>query len=415
LVKLYPVLVAALLASTAVFAAPAVGAQQPAQPEQSTDPTKLKTHGPKISKEALKQISALQTAVDGKDPAAIAAALATAQAAAKTPEDRYFIAILQLRAAATAKDASGVAAGLEAVLASGAAAADEQFSIYYNLGNTYGGLKEYDRAAAGYQKASELDPTNLDALAELAEARAAQGRAAGALGAIQRGIKLQEANGQKALESWYKRAAVIAYKAKLPEASEVTRQWLRAYPSPANWGAALGSYEQGATFDKQQKLDFLRLKGAMGLLSDADYFDYAALALERGLPGEAKAVLDKGLAAKTIERSDKSISELYDVVAEKTKGDKESLPASPAALADAQRALINGDAWYGYGEFAKAVEFDKAALAKSGADANLINLHLGMALLQRGDKIGARDAFSKVGGALQELARYWLTYLSTKA
>jgi tetratricopeptide (TPR) repeat protein len=415
LIKPTAVAAAVLLAGTAFFTASPVAAQQPAQAAQSTDPTKLKTHGPKVSKEALKQISALQTAVDGKDPAAIATALSVAQAAAKTPEDRYFIGLLQIRAAAAAKDSAGIAAGLEAVLASGAAAPDEQFSVYYNLAETYGALKQYDRAATAYQKATELNPTNVDAIAGLADTRAAQGQAADAVASIQHGIKLYQASGQKAPESWYKRATAVAYKGKLPQLLDISRAWVEAYPSQSSWHDALLLLEQGSQLDKQQRLDLLRLKRAAGSLTDADYFEYANLALQRGLAGEGQAVLDEGLAAKTIDRANKSISELYDVVAEKTKGDKESLPASPAALADAQRALVNGDAWYGYGDFAKAAEFDQAALTKPGADANLINLHLGMALAQQGDKSAAEAAFSKVGGASQELARFWLTYLSTKA
>lgn len=410
---------ACVLIGSALSATPALAQQQAAAttaPAQvSTDPTQLKTHAPKISKEALKQVQALQTAVNGNDPAAIPPALAAAQAAAKTPEDRYYIALLQVRAAAKAKSNADVVAGLQAVLASGAAAPEELFSIYYNLGQMNSALGQSAPAAEAYQKAVDLDGSNLDAIAGLAEARAAQGRAADAVALMQHGIQLQQAGGQKAPESWYKRATAVAYKGKLDQAADLSREWLSAYPNEESWHDALLIYEQGIDMDKQQKLDFLRLKRVAGTLSDADYFDYADLALQRGFAGEAKAVLDQGVAANIIKPDATGFRDLIDIATQKSKGDRQTLPTSPAALPDAQHTLVNGDAWYGYGDYAKAAEFDKAALSKSGADANLVNLHLGMALAQAGDKAGAEAALSKVTGPNQPLAGFWMTYLSTKA
>ena len=77
--------------------------------------------------------------------------------------------------------------------------------------------------------------------------------------------------------------------------------------------------------------------------------------------------------------------------------------------------MNTGDAYFGYGDYAKAAEFYRAALAGQGADANLVNLHLGMALARQGDKAGATAALNAVGGPQVELAKYWLLYLSTKA
>ena len=78
-------------------------------------------------------------------------------------------------------------------------------------------------------------------------------------------------------------------------------------------------------------------------------------------------------------------------------------------------AVAAGDLLYGYGQYAKAAELYRAALSKSGADANLINLHLGMALARSGDKAGATAALNAVTGPRVEIAKYWLTYLSTAA
>ena len=73
------------------------------------------------------------------------------------------------------------------------------------------------------------------------------------------------------------------------------------------------------------------------------------------------------------------------------------------------------DAYYGYGDYAQAIELYRAALTKTGADKDLVNLRIGMALARSGDKVGATAAFGAAGGAQAEVAKLWLAYLTTKA
>ena len=77
--------------------------------------------------------------------------------------------------------------------------------------------------------------------------------------------------------------------------------------------------------------------------------------------------------------------------------------------------MVTGDAYYGYGDYAKAAELYRAALTKSGVDKDLANLRLGMSLARAGDKSGATAALNAAGGAQSEVAKFWLTYLSTSA
>ncbi|HET8534974.1 MAG TPA: hypothetical protein VFL74_05430, partial [Sphingomicrobium sp.] len=116
---------AVLLAGSAFLATPAVaqsnyGAQAaPQQPAASAaeqapaqNPNAIKTHTPKVSREASKAIQQLQKDVNDKNTAAIAADVTAANAAAKTNDDRYVIGILQLKAAAQSNDNAGVAAAI---------------------------------------------------------------------------------------------------------------------------------------------------------------------------------------------------------------------------------------------------------------------------------------------------------------
>ena len=395
-------------------AAPQQSAAAPAQ-QPASNPGAIQTHTPKVSREAAKPIQALQTAVNANDTAAIPAALAAAQAAAKTADDRYAISILQLKAAASAKDSAGIAAAIEAMLASGAVTDQEKFSLYLNLGQTYAAAKQNDRAVQAYQQALQLNPSSVDVTAGLAELRVAQGQPGEALSLLQKGIALQSAGGGRPTETWYKRALQVAYKAKLPQAVQISRDWVKAYPTSSNWRDALAIYQNLVQLDETQTLDLLRLKRAAGALTASDYFNYGDIAVRKGLSGEAQAVLDEGFAANVVKRSDPSFGQLYTLASQRTKGDRESLAKAPVASASARQTLVIGDAYYGYGDYSKALEFYRAALSKPGADANLVNLRIGMALARSGDKAGAAAALNAVGGAQADLAKYWLLYVSAQA
>lgn len=423
--------IGAVLVSAALSAAPAsaqagygaqAAAQQPATgatveaQAQASNPNAIKTHAPKVSREAGKAIQALQSAVNANDAAAIAAALPAAQAAAKTADDRYVIGILQLKAAAAANDNAAIAQAIETMLASGSVLEDEKYGLYINLAKTYAGLKQDARAVQAYQQAIQLNPNSVDATAGLAEAKVAQGQAAEGLALLQKGIAVQEASAGRAPESWYKRAVAVAYKAKLPQAADISRAWVKAYPTKSNWSDALAIYQNSGQLDEGRNLDILRLKRVTGTLTAGDYFTYGDIAVRKGFAGEAKAVLEEGFAGNPeVKRSDPSFSQLYALAAQKTKGDRESLASAPAAGANARQVLNIGDAYYGYGDYAKAVTFYRAALDRPGADADLVNLHLGMALARQGDKAGATAALKSVGGQHSAVAQYWLLYLDTKA
>jgi len=404
-------IVAALLLAGATTLATSAMAQQPAA--APTDPTKLVTHIPKVTPAAVKAIQTLQNAVNANNTAEIPAALAAAQAAAKTPDDKYFVGLLQLKAAAATKDQSAIAASLETLVASGGAAPNEQFSLYYNLGQSYTSLKQYDKAAADYQKALDASPNSVDALAGLAEARASEGQPAAAIQTIQQGIKVQQAGGQKAPQSWYKRAVSLAYGAQLPQAAELSREWVQAYPSADSWKNAIAIYRNVNHPDSEATLDLLRLEAAQGALSTpGEYALYARSAAVQGNYTEAQAILDQGIAAKAISAGDSEIQTLLSELNKQPKATEAGL-AQASSIAKESLPLVHiGDRYAAMAEYSKAADAYRAAQSKPGADSNLINLHLGMALARQGDKAAAASAFKSVSGPLAGVAQYWLLYVA---
>lgn len=371
-----------------------------------------------ISKAARKAILELQVAVNANDTANIPAKLAAAQAVAQSAEEKYVVAQLQLKAAAASNNDAAIVPAIEAMLATGRVEPAQVQSLNVALGKILHKNRQYPQAAAAFERVLAASPGNTDALILLAETRNSQGQANDAVGLIQRAIAAKLATGQKADESWYKRMVGLAYEAKLPSVIELSRQWVAAYPTAANWRDTLRVYRQVGNPDDALRLDALRLARAVGALEgDADFHMLAYTASESSLPGEARAVIDEAIAAKQIDQNKplfKNIVATLNSNRAMGRAGLADLAKEALAAPSAKLAVKTADAYYGYGEFGHAAELYRAALSKSGADANVINLHLGMALARAGDKAGATAALNAVGGRHSDLAKYWLIYVATR-
>lgn len=372
-----------------------------------------------ISKSAQKAVVALQEAIKTGDMATINAHVSAAQAAAKTADERYYIANLQYEAAVAAKDHATIAAAIETMLASGGAQPGDLHSLYMNLGKTYANLQQHDRAAAAFERAIQHNPNDLQGTILLAETRNSQGRPADAVALIQKGIAMASTGGQRAREDWHKRAVALAFNNNLPVAVALSREWVEDYPTSANWRDALRIYRKFHSPDEPTELDMFRLARATNALQgDGDFYQYAEGLARKGLPGEAKTVLDEAVRANAIDPSKPMFRDLMAVLATRAEGDRATLDPSAAkarAGANAGPAISTADAYYGYGDYAKAADLYRAALGKTGADPNLINLRLGMALARAGDKAGATAALNAVTGPRAELAKFWLSYVQTQS
>lgn len=398
----------ALLAATAALPAPALAAQ-PAAATQTAPAIKL-------SAKAGKPILALQAAVNAKDTANIPGLVAAAKAVASTPDDRFAIAQLQLKAAANANDNDAAAAAVEAMAASGFAMPAQRLG---EISGAVGGAllreKKYDRAAAMFDRAIAANPANGDYLLLLAETKNAQGKSAEALQVMQKALGLAAASGAKIPENTYKRAFLLAYGAKSPLAVQFGRQWLNTYPSPESWRNALAVYRNLNKLDVDATLDLLRLMRATGaLISANDYLLMAQAAAEKGNFGEAQSVLDEGIAAGKIDPKSPPAAATIAGLKGRPKATAADLATASKEARTASAKMSIAARYFGLGDYAKSADMYRAALA-AGADSNLANLRLGMALTRAGDKAGAMAALKAVTGTYAPVADYWLIYISKMA
>jgi tetratricopeptide (TPR) repeat protein len=412
--KLVPTIAAVAALASAVPAAAQTAAPAPAAPAAAAQP--LCQAG--ISKGARKAIIALQTAVGAKDTANIPARIADAQAVAKTNDDRCLIAQMQVVAAVDAGNLAAVPAAIEAQRASGSVPAARIAALYEGLAKMQYDKGSFADAAASYQRAIAAAPGRAEPVIMLGESYFKQNRAAEALPQYQKAIALETAAGRKADENWYKRAVAVAHGAKSPLTPGLAREWVTAYPTPTNWREAIGVYAMGLGSDEGMLVDLWRLQRlTRSLKGEADHARYAQALLVRGYPGEAKAMLEEGFAANAVDRTRASVKNYHALATQKAAGDRAALDTqAKAALASsaAKQAMVLGEAYFGYGDYAKAAAMFRAAQGKSGVDAELANLRLGMALAASGDKAGATAALAKVTGPRAEIARYWQTYLATR-
>lgn len=401
-------LAGALALTTAGLATPSL-AQQPA----AAAPAQIK-----ISRKAQPAMIALQTAVNANDTAKIPGAIAAAQAVVETKEDRYFLGQLQLKAALAAKDEAQIAAASEVILNSGMANAEMIRVLRINKAKSRYQAKDYAGAQTELQALLAADPNNSDALLLLAESYEGGGNSQQALATFQKAIASRQASGQPVPAEWRKRAVAIAYNRKLPTLPAVVVDWIRSSPTSDNVRDAARIVGDSSGLSDADQIDLFRLQRAAGALKgESDYYRYANTALTKGFPGEAKTVLDQGFASNAINKSRPVFTSVYTSASSKVAADKASLGTTERnglAASTARQALVAGDVFLGYGDYAKAAALYRAALTKSGADTSLINLRLGQALALSGDKAGAATAFGAVSGPQQSTAQLWAAWTAAR-
>lgn len=391
-----------------------------------------KKAGPKlnVSPEVIKSLQAAQKAMEAQDFAASKAALAEADSKAKSNDDKYQIGAIKLNLSITSKDAALQTEALNQMLDSGLTPPEQAGQFNAIAADQALQAKNYDVAiqrgqaalAVGY-KAEAVQPTIAQAYfgkagTTNASAEPARGFTQQGLAALKAAADAMKAAGQQVPAQWYQIGVGRAEAAKLPDVTEWAKMAYQAEPSGQNLRTLVRLFQRAnPTISNRENLDVLRLLGASdGLVIAADYAEYAEMASKTGIFGEVKSVIDKGRAKGVLNASQGA--DLYQAAASKIAADQSSLGS---AAADAQKAAngkiaaATGDAYLGYGDYAKAAAMFELAKQKGGVDADEVNTRLGIAKTLGGDAAGAKAAFEAVqGGSRKQVAGLWIAYLGTK-
>ena len=382
---------------------------------------KAKAKAPKLSREVQSPLAEAQKLQQAGDLDGALANISEAEQAAKTPDDKFFVGQLRYNVGVAKKDNALLETASKQMLDSGAAPEDMKGPLMKNLAAFALQRKDTAGALAQYQKLAQLYPNDPEITVGLAELYQQNRMTPQAIETLQKAIDTKKAAGQPVEETWYKRMLAIAYDAKRMDlVVPASLSLVSAYPTPDNWRDSLVIFRDTQKVDDQTNLDLMRLQRATNSLKgESDFYEYADLAYRRGLFGESKAVLDKGVQTNQISLAKPTFKELNGLVNGKLTGDKASLTkldGQARSAANGRLALGTADAWLGYGEYAKAADLYKVALTKGGVEADVVNTRLGIALAQSGDKAGAKEAFAKVTtGPRGQVARYWAAYVDGAA
>ena len=375
----------------------------------------------RLTREEAAAIRPLQQAVQAQNWEAANAALAAAQAAAQQPAARFEVGRLQFQIGAGTQNQQMQQQAVDAMLASGAAPANVIPTLLGARANYAIQANDYAGADQFLTRYLEVDPNNIERLTQAAEVKIHLQRNADALALYQRIIQVTEAANQQPTQQILRRTLALANDQRNTQlAQQLTQRLLRSYPSPESWLSALVPLRNAAAQDVQLGLDVRRLMRVAGALPRAgDYVDFADRLNRSGQPGEAKAVLDEGIARGTLSATNADVRQLLTAANARVAEDRASLPGlrtRAMAAPTGREARIAGDTFYAYGEYAQAAELYRAALQKGGEDANLLNIRLGASLANARQTAEAQAAFRAVtAGPRQPLAQYWLMWLERPA
>jgi tetratricopeptide (TPR) repeat protein len=227
-----------------------------------------------------------------------------------------------------------------------------------------------------------------------------------------------ERGGRTPQENWLQ--IVLSSQFKLDNKdgiADALKKLVRYYPKTEYWENLLDIYRRKDTTDRMT-LGYYRLMNEVGTLKQADdYVEMAQLAIDAGVPGEAQAIVEKGVQAGTLKSDDKTTQGRYDRLLASAKKsaatDKSQLAqlAKEAEKASSGQAYVAlGEAYLSYGMYDEAIEALKKGIAKGGAtDPDEAQISLGMAYLRKGQKDQARQAFKavKAESKWHDLAELW--------
>lgn len=342
------------------------------------------------------------------------------KAAATTPDDNFVAGQLLSGLGLAAQDMKIVRTGYEAMLVSGKYPAADTPKLQNAIGSICYDLKDYvcavtqlDGALRGGYKGDATEVL-------LADSYIQQGQVQVGLDRLMTGIKARSASGTAAPQEWYRRGLSAAYKAKmLDQAGAFANALVEAYPTKENWAGAISILRLVAKYEVQERLDLMRLMQRTDSFSDgSDYFEFIQAADPRRLPQEVLTVMNAGLAAGKLQRSDISVTEALAQANERVKAETPTLPglekSAMVPTATGNSISATADALMSYGQSAKAEALYRMALQKGGVDVQRVNTRIGITLFDQGKYAEAKAMFDGVTGIRQPMARLWSVYAAQK-
>jgi hypothetical protein len=184
--------------------------------------------------------------------------------------------------------------------------------------------------------------------------------------------------------------------------------------TPKNWAQLLNLAESTKQLSDPQTLDIYRLKYLSGAIKNDEYMPLAQQLIAARLNSEARAVAEKGMAAKAM--VDARAQRLYAMTKQNQAADLANLAKTQAAAQKSPQGddLIRlGENYTGMGNFPEAIQAIQAGIGKGVKDPDNAQVRLAVAYFGAKQKPQALAALAKANKTPngEMVARLWTIYI----
>ena len=322
-----------------------------------------------------------------------------------SPQEEQGVNELMIWAASGAKDHRLVIQTVDERIATGRVSGADLARKLRLKATTHYSLREYREAAATLDKLAAAGGLNTDDLILLGNSQMMLRSYGPAAATLEKAIAAaQKANRPAAVTSKLLLALHDAYDktGNAAKKMQTLHRLIVAAPSKDSFKWVASAYAKESNNDPVIMIHVYRLGAARNLLSNDHYAKYAQTALDMASPGEAVAMLEKGMASGAIKKDDRSNRLLTDA-----KGQLERLKAALPQQEREAIAIATGEpeakvavGYFTLKNFGKASEAAKRAVTKGKLRrADDLNMLLGIALVESKKSAEARNAFKAAATA----------------
>ena len=261
----------------------------------------------------------------------------------------------------------------EAAIASGRMSNAEQAQMAESIAFAYSQQRNFGKTSEWAQKAKALGGGSAQLNQLLAYVQSQSGDYSQILRDSQAAVSAAEQAGRRPGEDDLLRLADAQNRTGNKGGySNTLEKLVTYYPKKDYWSAHLANLQRKPGFSDRLGLDVMRLKLKQGLITTADeYMEMAQLALQAGMPAEAKAIVDKGYATNLLgvgEQADrqKRLRDLINKQETEIHGALDKNAADAATQKDGNDLVKAGMVFASRGNGAQAVALIEKGIAKGG-------------------------------------------------
>jgi Tfp pilus assembly protein PilF len=343
----------------------------------------------------------------------------------KTPNESFQIERMRLSAAQGAGELETAAKSFEVLNGAGKITGPEKLKMVESMAGAHYRAKDYAKAMVWYQRYFKEGGTNAAMRTFLIQSQYLSGDFSGAARELMTEIQAAEKTGTPPPQD--RLNLLLNAGTQMKDASTTVyalERLVTYYPKKEYWLDLLSRMQRKPGFSDRLTLDTYRLSLAISSMSAAnDFSEMAQLALQAGLPHEARQVVDKGFATGALGKGadGERHKRLRDLVNKRLE-EAVAARAETEKQAEAEKdggALVNlGFDLVFAGQAAKGLPMMQRGLAKGHLKRpDDAKLHLAIAYLMAGDNAKAQATLKTVGGTdgTADMARLWELYAKRKA